>query len=338
MMMERREFIAGIALTLYVAKARAQSSDSLPRLGWLFPSPPNNVPNPGQDGFREALVRLGWLDGRTIRINQFYAGDGPDLAATLDARANEIVALKPDVIFTGTSRAVDAVRRATKTIPIVFIGVNNPLAAGFVSSLAHPGGNITGFANFEPSTIGKMTNLLKEVAPRIRTIAFIYTKTNDIGSNWSRDWIISEAVTDQVQRASSVRFKDAPVENEEDIERTFEKLGEDPATAAIPLPDGYLLRQRSLIVNLAARYHVPTIYPFAPFATAGGLMSYGNDLAEQGRQAAGYVDRILRGTNPGDLPVQLPTKYEFVINMKAANALGITIPPTLLASADNVIE
>jgi len=323
--MRRREFIIGTALSLGLAKARAQSSGAMPRLGWLSASPPSNVTNPSVGAFREALIKLGWLEGQTIQIERLYAGDASE-AETIEARAKEMVALKPNVIYTGTSRAVDAVRRATKTIPIVFVGVNNPLAAGFVSSLAHPGGNITGFANFEPSTISKMAALLKEAVPHIRTIAFVYTKNTNISSNFKRDWIISEAVTDETQRAYSLQFKDAVVENEQDIERTFEKLGEDQTTAVIILADSYFVRQRYLIATSAARYRVPTIYPFAVFAFAGGLMSYGNDLNEQARQAAGYVDRILRGANRADLPVQLPTKYEFIINMKAANALGINFP------------
>jgi putative ABC transport system substrate-binding protein len=335
--MRRREFIAGTALMLGLTRARAQSSGALPRLALLSASPPSDVTNPAWEAFQQALIKLGWLEGETIQIARLYAGDAQE-AETVEARAKELVALKPDVIFTGTSRAVDAVRRATKTIPVVFIGVNNPLAAGFVSSLAHPGGNITGFANFEPSTIGKMTALLKETAPRIQTVSFMYTQNANISSNWRRDWIISEAVTNEVQKVHSVQFKDTPVEDERAIERTFEKLGEDQTTAVIVVADSYLVRQRYLIATSAARYRVPTIYSFPVFASAGGLMSYGNDLNEQARQAAGYVDRILRGANPADLPVQLPTKYEFIINMKAANALGINFPPSLLASADEVIE
>jgi len=335
--MRRRDFIAGTALMLMLVEARAQPSASLPRLGWLTPSPPSNDPTPMQNAFREALIRLGWVEGKTIQIEHLYARVASE-AETIEARAKEIVALKPDVIFTGTSRAVDAVRRATTTIPIVFFAVNNPLAAGFVSSLANPGGNITGFANFEPSTVGKMIALLKEVAPATRTVAFMYTRNVNTSSSWRRDWFVSELVTDETERTYSVQFKDIPVGDEQEIEHAFEKLGGEQTTAALILADNYTDRQRYLIATSAARYRVPTIYPFSFYPSAGGLMSYGNDLAEQARQAAGYVDRILRGANPGDLPVQLPTKYELVINMKAANALGITIPPSLLSTADKVIE
>jgi putative ABC transport system substrate-binding protein len=298
-----------------------------------MPSPPTNPPQ-GMP-FIDGLTKLGWIDGKTIRIDRRFVDDEGDRVATLEARAKEIVALKPDVILTGSSPAVDALRRETRTIPIVFVGVNNPLAADFVSSLAHPGGNITGFANVEPTTIGKMIELLKQAAPRTKAIAFMYSSTY---ISFKRDWLIPEQATDEAAKAYSVKLLDTPVGSEQEIDRTFAKLGEDQTTAVIILADVYLLQQRNLIVTSAARYRIPTIYPFPVFPAAGGLMSYGNNLAEQFRQAAGYVDRILKGANPGDLPVQMPTKYELVINIKAANALGISVPPSLLATADRVIE
>jgi putative ABC transport system substrate-binding protein len=305
------------------------------RLAWLISTPPDR-PQPSGSAFIEALGKLGWSEGKTIQIDRRYIGTATDGAATLEARAKEIVALEPDVIFTGTSPAVDAVRRETNTIPIVFVGVNNPLAAGFVSSIAHPGGNITGFANYEPSAIGKMIALLKEAAPGIRTIALMYSSRYISGNR--RDWIIPRETTEQAAKTHSVELTDTPVGDVQEIERTFAKLGEDQTTAVLIQADGYFVGLRNSIVASAARYRVPTIYPFSVFASAGGLMSYGNNLTEQSRQAAGYVDRILRGANPADLPVQMPTKYEFVINLKAANALGINFPPSLLSSADEVIE
>jgi putative ABC transport system substrate-binding protein len=286
--------------------------------------------------FIEGLAKLGWSEGKTIRIERRYAGDGTQ-AATLEARAKEIVALKPDIIFTGTTPAVDALRRETRTIPIVFVGVNNPLAAGFVASLAHPGSNVTGFANVEPSSFGKTIALVKEIVPGTRTIAFMYS-TRFFGGNFTRDWILSRDVTDAAAKANGVELIDSPAGSEQEIEHAFEKLGEDPTSAVVILADAYYAGRRDLIVAAAARYRVPTIYPFSLFATAGGLMSYGNDLAEQNRQAAGYIDRILRGAHPADLPVQLPTKYELVVNLKAAKALGITFPVSVLSSADEVIE
>lgn len=331
--MRRRDFIMTGALSLGFAGARAQSSARLPRVGWLMPSPPTNPPQ--GIPFIEGLAKLGWIEGKTIQIERLYAGNAGDPVATLEARAKEIVALKPDVILTGSSPAVDAIRRETRTIPIVFVGVDNPLAANFVSSLAHPGGNITGFANVEPTTIGKMIELLKEAAPRTKKIAFMYGTTY---VSFKREWILSQETTDEAARTQSVELSDAPVGNEQDIDRAFAKLGEDQTAAVIILADAYLLQQRNLIVASAARYRIPAIYPFPIFPSVGGLMSYGSKLAEQFRQAAGYVDRILKGTNPGDLPVQMPVKYELVINMKTASALGITIPPSLLSTADNVIE
>jgi putative ABC transport system substrate-binding protein len=298
-----------------------------------MPTPPANPPQ-GMP-FIEALAKLGWIDGETIRIERRYGSDTADQVATLEARAKEIVALRPDVIFTATSPAIAAVRHQTDSIPIVFVGVNNPLAAGFVSSLAHPGGNITGFANVEPTTIGKMIELLKEVTPRTRAVALMYGSTY---VNFKRDWIVSQETTDEAARTYSVVLLDTPISNEQEIDRAFAKFGEEQTTAVIILADVYLLQQRKLIVASAARYRVPTIYPFPVFPSMGGLMSYGSNLPDQFRQAAGYVDRILKGARPGDLPVQMPTRYELIINLKAANALGISVPPSLLSTADKVIE
>jgi putative tryptophan/tyrosine transport system substrate-binding protein len=334
--MRRREFIAGTALTLGLGKVHAQSSGSQPMLGWLIPTAADR-PLPTQGTFTDALARLGWIEGKTIQFERRYVGDEVDRAAAMEARSKEIVALGPNVIFTGTSPAVDAIRRETNTIPIVFVGVANPLAAGFVSSLSHPGGNITGFANFEPSAVGKMIGLLKEIVPRIRTIAFIYSNKFNSG-NFTRDWIISRETTDAAAKGHSIALIDTPVGTEEEIKNTFEKLGGDQTAAAIIIADGYFVGLRDLIVMSAARYRVPTIYPFSVFTSAGGLVCYGNSLAEQNRQAAGYIDRILRGAKAADLPVQMPTKYELVINLKTANALGINFPPALLSSADEVIE
>ena len=330
--MKRRNFIIGGALALGLPRSRAQSSAPA-RLAWLIPTPPTN---PGQGlPFIETLATLGWVEGKTIQIERRYVGDAADQVASLEARAREIVALKPDVIFTASSPAVDAVRRETRVIPTVFIGVNNPLAAGFVSSLAHPGGNITGFANVEPTTVGKMIEMLKQIAPRTRTVAPMY---GNAYVHFRRDWIISQDTIEQAARTYSVELRDSPVANAEDVDRAFAKFGSDQTTAVMILSDVYLLEQRSLVVASAARYRVPAVFPFPAFPVAGGLMSYGSNLPDQFRQAAGYVDRILKGANPGDLPVQLPTRYELVINMKAAGALGITVPPSLLSLADRIIE
>jgi putative ABC transport system substrate-binding protein len=331
--MRRRNFIVGSALSLSLAGVRAQSSRELPRIAWLQPAPPTNPPQ--GISFIETLAQLGWIDGKTIQIERRYVADAADPEATLDARAKEIVALKPGVIFTASSPAVEALRRETSTIPIVFVAVNNPLGAEFVSSIAHPGGNITGFANVEPTTVGKMIELLKQVAPRTRTIAFMY---GNVYVRFKRDWIISEEATDEAAKTYSVKLFDAPVASEQDIEQAFAKFAADQTTAVIIVADTYLLAVRNLIISCAARYRVPAIFPFPIFPSSGGLMSYGSSLAEQFRQAAGYVDRILKGESPGDLPVQMPTDYEFIINLKAANALGLTIPPSLLSTADKVIE
>ncbi len=331
--MRRREFIIGGALSLGIAPAHAQSSAAVPRVGWLMPSPRTSPP--AGMPFIDGLAKLGWIDGKTIQIERRFVENSADQAAALAAQAREIVALKPDVILTGSSPAVEAIRRETRTIPIVFVGVNNPLGADFVASLSHPGGNITGFANVEPSTISKMIELLKEVAPRTRAIAFMYS---NIYISFKREWIISKEATGEAAKTYSVELLDTPVGNQQEIERAFAKFADDQTTAVIIVGDVYLLQQRELIVGSAARYRVPTLYPFPVFPAAGGLMSYGNNLPEQFRLAAGYVDRILKGASPGDLPVQMPTRYDLVINMKAANALGVTVPASLLSTADKVIE
>jgi putative tryptophan/tyrosine transport system substrate-binding protein len=333
--MKRREFVVGGVLTLGLGRARAQSSTAIPRIGWLLSSPPDK-PQPQWAAFVEALRQLGWSEGNTVQIERRYLADVEDKTVTLEQRATEIVALNPNVIFTSTSAAVSAVLRQTRTIPIVFVAVNNPLAAGFVSSLAHPGGNITGFANFEPTSVGKMIELLKEIAPHVRTVAFMYS-TRFVGDN-KRDWVISREATEDAARRLGVQLMDAPIGSEQEIGGTFAKLGADPTVAVLLQVDGYFVGQRNLIVQSAAQYRVPTIYPFSLFATAGGLISYGNSLVDQYRQAAGYVDRILKGTKPNDLPVQMPTKYELIINMKAANRLGLNVPPALLSIADELIE
>jgi putative tryptophan/tyrosine transport system substrate-binding protein len=333
--MKRRDFVIGSALSLGFGGAQAQSPAKLPRVGWLIPSPPTNPPQ-GMP-FIDALAKLGWIDGKTIQIERRYVvGEAAERPAALEARAREIVALGPDVILTGTSPAVEAIRCETATIPIIFMGVNNPLGAHFIASLAHPGGNITGFANVEPTTIGKMIGLLKEVAPRTRSVALMHS---NVYAGGKREWIVSQEATDQAAKNYSVELTDAPVENEADIDRAFAKFsGEDQTTAVIILADAFLLQQRNLIVTSAAKYRIPTIYPFPIFPASGGLMSYGSNLPEQFRQAAGYVDCILKGARPGDLPVQMPTMYELIINMKTANALGITVPASLVSTADKVIE
>jgi len=330
--MKRRSFILGGTLSLSLAGTRAQSS-APKRLGWLMPFPPTK-PSP-ETLFMGTLQKLGWIEGKNLQVERRYVGDAADQEATVDARAKEIVSFAPDVIVTATSPAVDALRRETKTIPIVFVGVNNPLAAGFVSSLAHPGGNMTGFANVEPTILGKMIELLKEVAPATRTVALMYGHTN---VSFKREWFISPEAADQASSTYAVKILDNPIANEQEIDRAFAKLGEDRTTAVIVMADAYLLLQRNLVIAAAARYRVPAIFPFPVFPASGGLISYGSRLADQFREAADYVDRILKGAHPGDLPVQMPTKYELVINVKAARALGIDVPLSLLSTADKVIE
>jgi putative ABC transport system substrate-binding protein len=329
--MRRRNFIIGSALSLGLAGARAQSTAGLRRLGWLMPSPPTNPPQAMQ--FIEALVKLGWIEGKTIQIDRRYVvGEAADRAAALEARAKEIVALSPDVIFTGTSPAVEAFRRETTTIPIVFVGVNNPLGAQFVSSLAHPGGNITGFIDMESAVVSKGLQVLTEIAPQVKRMAVMF---NPRSAPFAEYYL---RAVDSVAAKLRINVFAATVASEQEIERVIASLGREAGSGLMLLPEGFMSVHHKLIIALAAQHKVPAVY-YASFAVAqGGLIAYGVDFIDQLRRAAVYVDQILRGARPAELPVQQPDKFELHINLKTAKSLGLTVPPSLLLRADHVIE
>jgi len=305
----------------------------MPRVGVLRVIPGDNPqPESPQATFKKALQALGWTDGSNIRID--YRRAEPKDVAQIEIFAKELLSLNPDVILAHTSRAVAEFQRATKEIPIVFVSVNDPVVSGFVTNLSHPGGNITGFSNFEPTLVGKYIEILKEILPGMSAVSEMYYPDN------TDRFRITHPILEAAARYHGVELIPAPVRNDADIEHAISTLGDKPTKGLIVAGEPFFGGRHNLdlIVSLTTRYHVPTVTTFRLFAAAGILTSYGIDLAEQNRQAAGFVDRILKGAHPGDLPVQLPTKFEMVINIKTAKAMGLTIPPTLLARADEVIE
>jgi putative tryptophan/tyrosine transport system substrate-binding protein len=278
--------------------------------------------------FRGALASRGWTSGGNLRIEYRYAANNVDL---IRSGAQELVALSPDVIFAVTAPVVPFLQHATQTIPIVFVLVIDAVALGYVKSLSAPGGNTTGFTNFEPGMGTKWLELLQEVAPATKMVGCMFNPVMDAAYAGVLIRSIENAAP-----AFSVEVVRTPVRSDEEIDGAMRGLS--GAGGLIVLPSNFTAIHRDAIVSKAARYRVPTIYPFDFFAAVGGLMSYGEQPVEEFRDAAGYVDRILRGEKPADLPVQAPTKFELVVNLKAAKSLNLLMPPTILATADQVIE
>lgn len=275
--------------------------------------------------FVNGLHERGWIVGRNISIDYRWAAGDAD---RIQVFARELIKLNCDLILARSSPVVLALMQQTRTIPIVFFQVVDPVGQGFVADLAHPGGNVTGFAIFEAAIGSKWLELLKQIAPHLARIAVIYNPDTAPFADF-----FFRAVTAATPSAVKV-----PSRHASEIETSVGNFAKEPNGGMIVLPDAFNLTNRESIVAAAAQHRVPAIYPYRFFAAAGGLMSYGTDPAEAIRQAAVYTDRILKGANPADLPVQAPTKFELVINLKTAKALGLTVPPTLLARADEVIE
>ena len=330
--MKRRNFIAllGGAAVVWPLAAWAQQFDhNTRRVGVLTAFAENDRDaQANMTAFRQALEKLGWAAGRNVRIDYRWGGAEPERIRTY---AIELVGLKPDVILAVTAQALQPLQQVTSSIPIVFTQMGDPIGSGFVTSMAHPGGNITGFTPAEFSMQGKRLEMLKEVAPQITRVAVLFNPEQIPQAGMLR---AVEAVAPSV----GVQLTAAAVRDAAEIERAIDQFAREPNGGLIVLPSGPTIVHRDLILALAARYRLPAAYQYRQFVTAGGLMSYGNDLADQYRQAASYVDRILRGEKAGDLPVQAPTKFELVINLKTAKALGLEVPPSLLARADEVIE
>jgi putative ABC transport system substrate-binding protein len=279
--------------------------------------------------FRQGLQELGWINGKNVQIEYHWRIENAEAAQAASA---ELLKLPAEVILATNGFALTAARRATATIPIVFTGISEPVARGFVQSLAHPGGNITGFSNLEPSVGAKWLELLIEAAPSVKRVAVMF---NPASSGAVLFFHSIEALAQNL----GVAVVAAHVRNPTEIERAVELFSQpEEQGALIGLPDGFLLAHDALVAELALRHKLPTLFPWREFSEAGGLMSYGNDIAEQFRQAGVYCGRILRGEKPIDLPVVQPAKFEFVVNLKTAKAIGLTIPPAMLACTDEVIE
>ncbi len=326
--MRRREFIAGmggaVALPLM---ARAQ--ERVRRVGMLLPAAAADLEYQARVGaFLQGLQQSGWAIGRNVRIDTRWATAD---AAEIRRHAVELAALAPDVILAHGAGAVGTLLQATRTVPIVFPVLGDPVGAGFVESLARPGGNVTGFMNFEFSMGGKWLELLKQVAPDV-TRAVVLRDTAE-GSGTSQFAVIQAMAPSLRVEVNPVNMRDAG-----EIERAVAAFARAPNGGLVVTASAAAQLHRELIISLAARHKLPAVYPFRYFVADGGLISYGPDQVDQYRQAAGYVDRILKGEKPANLPVQAPTRYELLINLKTAKALGLTVPATLLARADEVIE
>jgi putative tryptophan/tyrosine transport system substrate-binding protein len=325
--MRRRDFITlvGGAAALPIA-ARAQQPVSTRRIGVLLPTAADDAVYQARlAAFLGGLQQLGWTDGRNVRIDTRWA------ASDLSKYAGELIALGPDVIMAFTSAAVPPLQQLTRAIPIVFAIVADPVGAGYVESLARPGGNVTGFAVFEYALGGKWLELLKEIAPRTARVAVLRDPAMTAGA---AEYGAIQAV------APSVGVELRPIDTRDagEIERAITVFAASSNGGLIITGSTSATVHRELIIALAARHRLPAVYYARYYVTSGGLISYGPDILDQCQRAAGYVDRILKGAKPADLPVQAPTKYELAINLKTAKALGIEVPPTLLARADAVVE
>jgi putative tryptophan/tyrosine transport system substrate-binding protein len=329
--MRRRDFIKGIvgSATAWPLMARAQQGERIRRIGVLMSIGADNPEASALvEAFSQGLAEAGWIIGRNARMDyRWYQGN----AETARAYAAELLALTPDIILASATPGAIAVKQLTRTVPVVFTRVSDPVGAGIVASLARPGGNITGFMVYDFSFGGKWLDLLKEIAPHVTRVAVFRDDTNAAG--------IGQFSAIQAM-ATSVGLQVTPVSisNSDEIASAVEAFAHSPNGGAIVTGGALNTGHRDLILKLIARYKLPAIYYDRFTVAAGGLISYGPDFADQFRRAAGYVDRILKGEKPGDLPVQAPTKYELVINLKTAKALGLTVPQSLLARADEVIE
>jgi putative tryptophan/tyrosine transport system substrate-binding protein len=328
--MRRRDFISLLGgAAVWPLAARAQHSERMRRIGVLMglvasdPEAQSRVA-----ALENGLRELGWVKGRNLSIEYRWAGDGNGLRD----HAAELLAMAPDLILANTTPVTAALQEQSRTVPIVFTQVSDPVGQGLVPNLAHPGGNLTGFTSFEFSIGTKWLEALKQVAPHVTRVLLMFNPQSAPFAD-----LFLRPVEAAAPHLSVVPIR-AAVRDTADVDRVFDALVREPNAGLMVLPDISMTNYREAIIALTARHRVPAIYPFRYFAVSGGLMSYGTDLAEVSWRAATYVDRILKGEKPGDLPVQAPTKYELVINLKTAHALGVTVPPTLLALADEVIE
>jgi putative tryptophan/tyrosine transport system substrate-binding protein len=331
--MNRREFITflggGVAAIALPIAARAQQADRMRRIGVLLPIAKDDPDyQPWVGAFLKALQELGWIDGRNIRVDVHWATANP---AEIRRQAAELATLAPDVILAPGTSTVGPLMQVTHTVPIVFPIIADPVAGGFADSLARPGGNATGFMLFEYSISGKWLELLKQIAPRVTRVAVLRDPGTAAG-------IGQFAAIQAVSPPFGVELFPVDVRYEQEIERALRAFAREPNGGLIVAASAAQAVHRKLIITLAAENRLPAVHPFRYMAAAGGLIAYGPEIFDQYRRAAAYVDRILKGEKPADLPVQAPTKYELVININTAKALGLDVPPTVLARADEVIE
>jgi putative ABC transport system substrate-binding protein len=325
----RREFIAGLGGTAaWPLAARAQQGDRVRGIGWLMAGDENDpAGKPAFAAFTQSLAGLGWTDGRNVRIHLRWGGAD---ANRIQALAQNLVGLQPDIIVTAGTVATLAVQRARRTIPIVFVALVDPVASGIVPRLDRPSGNVTGFASYEPTLGGKWLELLSEIAPGLKRAAIMFNPDSPAPSTFMPS-------VETAARSLKVVPTIAPVHSDAEIEAAIVALGREPGGGLV-LTDVFTFMHRASIISAAARNNVPAVHFQSAFVRDGGLLSYGTDPLDTFRRAASYVDRILRGEKPGDLPVQFPTKFEMVVNRKTATALGLAIPPSILLRADEVIE
>jgi putative tryptophan/tyrosine transport system substrate-binding protein len=333
--MRRREFIglAGVAAASSVSWSHAaRAQERVRRVGALM-----NLPADDQEAqlnmaaFQQGLQELGWVIGRNLRLDHRW---GPSDRDGVRRKAEELIALGPDVIIVAGGPAAEAVQRASRTVPVVLAQSIDPVGAGFVASLSRPGGNITGFTQFEYSLAGKWLQLLKEISPGVTNVGVLRDQGGPVVTAIVGQWAVIQAMTEQI----GVELTPIGIRDPNEIERGIAAFARGSNGGLIVSLSSAATIHRQAIITSAARHRLPAVYPLRYFTAAGGLISYGADLATQYRRAAGYVDRILKGEKPADLPVQRPTKYELAVNLKTAKALGLAMPPSVLARADEVIE
>jgi putative tryptophan/tyrosine transport system substrate-binding protein len=328
--MRRREFIAGLG-TAVAGPLVARAQPRVRRIGALIAYDENDPKGQAYlSGFTQRLQQLGWTNGGNLRIDVRWAAVNVDRMRTF---ANELVGLQPDVIFAHTTPVTAAFQRETRTIPIVFVMVSDPVGAGFVTGLPRPGGNLTGFINQEAAMGGKWLELLTQIAPGVKRAAIIF---NPDTAPYVRSYYLP--VFEAAGRSLKVEPITAAVHSDAEIETVVSSLGREPRGGLVVMPESFMVDHRAPIIMLAGQNNVPAVYPISVFARDGGLLSYGPNNRDIFHRAAPYVDRILRGAKPADLPVQLPIKFEMALNTKTAKALGLAIPPSIWLRADEVIE
>jgi putative ABC transport system substrate-binding protein len=329
--MRRRDFIKGVAGSATAWPLVVHAADRLHRVGVLMGYSEGDLEAQSYIvAFREELRTLGWTEGHDILIDIRSATPGD--VESMQRFAKELVTLRPDVILSQTTPTTAALLQQTRTIPIVFALVSDPVGSGFVASYRRPGGNVTGFDVSEPTQAGKWVELLKEITPRVARLAMLY---NPESATYAEFWLNPFRAAGA---ALAVETISAPVRNESELDSVIAAQAREPNSGLVVMPDSFLIAHRLETISLAARYRLPAIYPYRLFAEVGGLLSYGVEQTDNFRRAAIYVDRILKGEKPSELPVQAPVKFELVVNLKTAKALGLTIPGTFLQRADEVIE